>query len=149
MTATATAGYAGAEVATRYKQPSSFNGVSVALLLLVAATAWGVVSAWPVIALNSGVKNELGEVIPLIYRANLRVEPGASEEVARVQQDLTARLHALGVTDTKLVVDIQRNEKRISVEARYHATATLKGLDKSHTFELHPRIETDATRVEW
>ena len=136
-------------MATRYKQPSSFNGVSVALFVLVGLTAWAVFSAWPVIALNSGVKNEIGEVIPRIYRANLRLEPGASEEVARVQEELINRLRALGVTDSKLVVDIQRSEKRISVEARYHATATLKGLDKSHTFELHPRVETDATRVEW
>jgi len=33
--------------------------------------------------------------------------------------------------------------------ARYHATATLMGTQKSHTFELHPRVESDATRVEW
>jgi hypothetical protein len=136
-------------VATRYKQPSSFNGVSVALLVLVALTAWGVFSAWPVIAINSGVKNEIGEVIPRIYRANLRDEPGASEEVARVQEELVGHLRTLGVTDPNLVIDIQRNEKRLSVEARYHATVTLKGLQKSHTFELRPKVETDATRVDW
>ena len=136
-------------MATRYKQPRSFNGVSVALFLLVALTAWGVFSAWPVIALNSGVKNELEEVIPRIYRANLRPEPGASDEIARVQEELTARLRALGITDPKLTVEILHNEKRLVVEARYHATATLKGLQKSHTFELHPRVESDATRVDW
>ncbi|HET6145906.1 MAG TPA: hypothetical protein VFH68_00115 [Polyangia bacterium] len=136
-------------MATRYKQPSSFSGVSVALLLLVALTAWGVLSAWPVIALNSGVKNELEEVIPRIYRANLRPEPACSEEIARVQEELTARLRALGVTDPKLAVEIQHNEKRLSVEARYQATATLRGTQKSRRFDLHPRVESDATRVEW
>jgi hypothetical protein len=136
-------------VATRYKQPSSFNGVSVVLFLLVALTAWGVFSAWPVIALNSRVKNEIEEAIPRVYRANLRPEPAAGDEIAHVQEELTARLRALGITDPKLTVEIQHNEKRIVVEARYHATATLKGLQKSHTFELHPRIESDATRVEW
>ena len=136
-------------MATRYKQPSAFNGVTVVLLVLVALTAWVVVSAWPIIALNSGVKNELAEVIPRIYRANLRPEPASSDEIARVQEELTAHLRALGVTDTKLAVDIQRNEKRIAVEARYHAAATLLGTSKSRTFELHPRVESDATRVEW
>jgi hypothetical protein len=136
-------------VAIRYKQPSSFNGVSVALFLLVALTAWGVLSAWPVIALNSGVKNELEEVIPRIYRANLRPEPAAGDEIARIQEELMARLRALGIDDTKLAVDIQHDAKRIAVEARYRATATLKGLQKSHTFDMHPRVESDATRVEW
>ena len=149
MTSRAGASYATEEVATRYKQPRSLNGVSVALLLLVALTAWGVLSAWPVIALNSGVKSELEDVIPRIYRANLRPEPACSEEITRVQEELTGRLRTLGVTDPKLAVEIQHNEKRISVEARYKATATLKGLQKSHTFDLHPRVETDATRVEW
>ncbi len=136
-------------MATRYKQPSAFNGVSVALLVLVALTAWLVVSAWPLIALNSSVKNEIADVIPRVYRANLRPEPAASDEIARVQEELTARLRALGVTDTKLAINIQRNEKRIAVEARYHASATLLGTSKSRAFELQPRVETDATRVEW
>lgn len=136
-------------MATRYKQPSSFNGVSVALFILVALTAWGVLSAWPVIALNSGVKNELEEVVPRIYRANLRPEPAAGDEIARVQEELTAKLRTMGITDPKLTVQIQHDEKRLVVEARYHATATLMGTQKSHTFELHPRVESDATRVEW
>jgi len=136
-------------VATRYKQPSSLNGVSIALVLLVGLTAWLVISAWPVIALNSGVKNELGEALPLIYRANLRDEPGATVETERLHDELEAKLRALGVTDPKLVVEIARSPKTIAVEARYHASATLKGLGKSHTFALHPRVETDAARVEW
>ena len=136
-------------MATRYKQPSSFNGVTLVLLVLVALTAWGMLSAWPVIALNSGVKNELEEVIPRVYRANLRPEPACSEEISHVHEELIVKLRALGVTDTKLTVDIQHNEKRLVVEARYKATVTLKGLDKTHTFDLHPRIESDATRVEW
>ena len=136
-------------MATHYKQPSSINGVSAALVVLVALTAWAVASAWPLIALNSSVKNELGEVLPKIYRANLRPEPGASDETARFREELIGTLRALGVTDPKLVIDIRRNEKRISVEARYSAIVTLKGLQKSHTFLLRPRVETDAARVEW
>ena len=59
-------------MATRYKQPNAINGVSIGLVVLVAATVWIGLSAWPVIALNSNVKNELNDALPRIYRANLR-----------------------------------------------------------------------------
>jgi hypothetical protein len=136
-------------VAVRYKQPRSINGVSAALLVLVAITAWAAYSAWPVIAVNSGVKNEIDDVLPRIYRANLRPEPGSSEEIENVRTDLTARLRVIGVTDPNLTVEIHHDAKLLSVEVHYHATATLKGTQKSRTFDFHPRVETDATRVEW
>ena len=136
-------------VAVRYKQPSSINGVSAVLVALVAVTAWVVLSAWPVIAVNSGVKNEIDDVLPRIYRANLRPEPGSSEEIESARADLTARLRLIGVADPKLTIEIHHDAKLLSVEVRYHATATLKGTQKSHTFDLRPRVETDATRVEW
>ncbi len=134
---------------TRYKQPSAVNGVSVGLLLLVGLTAWLGISAWPIIAINSSVKNEIGDALPRVYRANLRPEPGATAEVERLHDELETKIRALGVVDPKLVVDIQRNAKMISIEARYHASATLWGVNKSRMFTLRPRVETDAARVEW
>jgi hypothetical protein len=136
-------------VATRYKQPNAVNGVSIGLFLLVGLTAWLGVSGWPVIALNSGVKNEIGDALPLVYRANLRPEPGATVEVTRIHDDLETKIRALGVTDPKLVIDIARDVKRVAIEVRYHEVATLWGIKKSHTFLLRPRVETDAARVEW
>jgi hypothetical protein len=136
-------------VATRYKQPSPVNGVSAGLVLLVGLTAWLGLSAWPIIAVNSGVKNEIGEALPLIYRANLRDEPAATVETTRLHDELEAKIRALGVTDPALVIEISRSAKKVAIEVRYHATATLKGIGKQHTFVLHPRVETDAARVEW
>ena len=136
-------------MATRYKQPSAINGVSVGLLLLVGLTAWLGVSAWPIIAINSGVKNEIGEALPLVYRANLRPEPAATDGTTRLHEELETKIRALGVTDPALEIEISRSEKRVAIEARYHATATLIGTGKKHTFAMHPRVETDAARVEW
>jgi hypothetical protein len=136
-------------VATRYKQPNAINGVSIGLVVLVAATAWLGVSAWPVIALNSNVKNELNDALPRVYRANLRQEPGATIETTRIHDELEAKIRAMGVDDGKLAVEIARSEKRVSIEVRYHATVQLLGLKKTHVVALHPRVETDAARVEW
>jgi hypothetical protein len=136
-------------VATRYQQPSPVNGVSVGLLLLVGLTAWLGMSTWPIIAINSSVKNEIGEALPLVYRANLRPEPAATEETTRLHDEIETKIRKLGVTDPALVVEISRSEKRVSIEARYHAVATLIGIGKKHSFAMHPRVETDAARVEW
>ena len=54
----------------------------------------------------------------------------------------------LGVTDPKVEVLIVR-DKKISVQARYKATLTLKGLEKSYELSFEPKVETDAARVEW
>ncbi len=136
-------------MATRYKQPNAINGVSIGLVVLVGLTAWLGVSGWPVIALNSGVKNEIGDALPRVYRANLRPEPGATVEVTHVRDELEAKIRALGVDDPKLVIDVARDAKRVAIEVRYHSSATLWGTKKGHTFLLRPRVETDAARVEW
>ena len=136
-------------MATRYKQPNAINGVSIGLVVLVAATVWIGLSAWPVIALNSNVKNELNDALPRIYRANLRDEPGATVETTRIHDDLLAKLRALGVNDGNLAVEIARSAKSVAIEVRYQAAIQLLGLKKTHVVSLHPRVETDAARVEW
>ncbi len=136
-------------MATRYKQPNAINGVSIGLVLLVAATGWVVLSAWPVIALNSNVKNELNDALPRIYRANLRDEPGATVETTRLHDELEAKLRALGVDDGKMAIEIGRSPKTVSIDVRYQATVHLMGLTKTRVVALHPRVETDAARVEW
>ena len=149
MTAAPSAGYDHGAVATRYKQPRAINGVSLGLVVLVAATAWLGLSAWPVIALNSNVKSELNDALPRAYRANLRDEPGATVETTRLHDDLEAKIRALGVDDGKLAVEIARSTKTVSIEVRYQATVHLIGLKKTRVVSLHPRVETDAARVEW
>ena len=136
-------------MATRYRQPNAINGVSIALVVLVAATAWIGLSAWPVIALNSNVKNELNDALPRAYRANLRDEPGATIETTRIHDELEAKIRALGVGDGKLAVEIARSAKSVAIEVRYQAAVQLMGLKKAHLVSLHPRVETDAARVEW
>jgi len=136
-------------VATRYKQPKAINGVSIGLVVLVAATAWIGVSAWPVIALNSNVKNELNDALPRLYRANLRDEPGATVEATRLHDELLTKIRGLGVDDGKLAVEIARSAKTVAIEVRYQAAVQLLGLKKTHVVSLHPRVETDAARVEW
>lgn len=136
-------------MAIRYKQPSSINGVSVGLLVLVAVTAWLGFSAWPLIALNSSVKNELGDFLPRVYRANLRLEPAATEEADRLHDELVARLRTVGVDDPHLKVDVSRSEKKVAIAAGYSVTLVLKWIGKRYPVALNPQVETDAARVEW
>lgn len=149
MTAAPSTGYDQRALATRYKQPKAINGVSLGLVVLVAATAWLGLSAWPAIALNSNIKNELNDALPRLYRFNLRDEPGATVETTKLHDELEAKIRALGVDDGKMVVDMGRSPKSVSIEVRYHATVHLIGLNKPRVVGLNPRVETDAARVEW
>ncbi|HEY2900962.1 MAG TPA: hypothetical protein VGL59_10330 [Polyangia bacterium] len=135
-------------MATHYKQPRRLNTVSVTLFLFMGALAWLGISAWPLIALNANVKNEIGEALPRAYKANLLPEPTSTEGIARIHDELVESLKKMGVTDPKLQVSITR-AKTISVEARYKATLALKGVDKTYDLDMNPKVETDAARVEW
>jgi hypothetical protein len=136
-------------VATRYRQPKAINGVSVSLVLLLGVAVWVGISAWPIIAQSSNVKSELGDALPRLHRANLLPEPNATVEVERIRADLTDKVKALGVDDAAFEVAIARNDKTVSIEARYKATLILLGTRKKYPIALHPRVETDAARVDW
>jgi hypothetical protein len=135
-------------VATTYKQPRRLNSVSVTLFLMTGLGAWVGISAWPLIALNANVKNELGETLPRAYKANLLPEPTSTESLSRIHDELVEALKKMGVSDPKLDVTITRN-KKIALQARYKTTLTLKGVDKTYELTLEPMVETDSARVEW
>jgi hypothetical protein len=134
-------------VAVRYKQPSRINAVSITLFVLLMALIWVGYGAWPVIALNANVKNELEGALPRAYKANLLPEPTATEVTTRTHDELLAKLKDLGVEDVTVTID--RDQKTVSIEARYKNSIVLKGLDKKYEVNLSPRVKTDAGRVDW
>jgi len=136
-------------VATRYKQPSRINGVSVGLVLVLGLGAWLGSSAWPLLRANANLKDELEGALPRAYRANLLPEPTATHAIEQLRDELTGKLAGLGVTDPKGEVVILRNDKKVAIEVRYHEHLVLHGLRKRYPMSFHPRVETDAQRVEW
>jgi hypothetical protein len=136
-------------VATNYQQPSRINSVSLGLAGLLGLAIWIGASAWPLVAVNANIKNELNDALPRAYRSNLRPEPVATREIADLHEELTAKLAELGLTAANSEVVIERGEKKISIEVRYQSAFILKGLHKSYPFSFNPRVETDAARVEW
>jgi hypothetical protein len=135
-------------MATQYKQPGHINGVSIGLLLVLALCAWVGVGVWPIISVNSGVKNELASAIAETYRANLLPEPTSTQAIARIHDQIAGKLQELGVTDPNRQVLITRGEKLLSIEVRYTAWLVLKGLSKSYPFAFDPKVETDAARAD-
>lgn len=135
--------------ATRYKKPSRINAVSISLLLVLAALGYVAHSIWPVLSLRAKVKGELQDALPQLYRWNLRPEAQARPEIIRLRQVLTARLATIGVKDKKLELVIKRDKQLVSIEARFSADATFPVLEKTMRFDLAPKVQTDAARVEW
>jgi hypothetical protein len=134
---------------TEYRKPGRINVVSVTLMLLLAAAAYVVYSVYPVINLRLRVKSELEDVLPNLWRVNLRGDFYARQEILRMKQELLQKFPKLGVTDKHADVVFERGTKRVAIEARFSATAHFPVINKSRTFQLAPRAETDAARVDW
>jgi hypothetical protein len=135
---------------TKYKKPARFNIITATLLVIVLAAGYVLYSTWPVVALRLRVKDEMEDVLPHLWRANLRDERMMQSEIAKMKKDLlTVRLPKAGVKDKKAEVIFERSKKRVAIQAKFTARAVFPGLDKEHVFQLAPRVETDAARVDW
>jgi hypothetical protein len=133
----------------QYQKPNRINAVSLTLTFVLGVAAWVGVSFWPVLILRSNVKNELAEVMPVLWKLNLRPEPQARADLIRLKRDVTARIRAVGVADDKLELTVGRSKEWISLSATFRTTAQLRGLKRVFTFTLSPKAETDAARVDW
>lgn len=132
-----------------YQKPKRINAVSVTLALVVGLLAWVGISFWPVLILRSNVKNELSEVMPVLWKLNLRPEAQARADLIKLKKDVTARIRGVGVKDEKLEVTVERSKEWIALRAKFNVNAQLQGFKKVFTFALAPKAETDAARVDW
>jgi hypothetical protein len=136
---------------TQYKKPRRLNAVSLSMLLFMTLAVYFVYCTWPLIALRLRVKGELEDVMNEFWRINLRSPGGQGDnpELNGLRKNLLARLSSAGVRDPHPEVVFERGKKRIAIEARFHSSAYFPGLDKTYIFELAPRAETHAARVDW
>lgn len=135
--------------ATQYKKPARFNVITATLLVIAGLIVYVVYSTWPVLALRMRVRSEMEDHLPHLWRANLREERYAQAEINRMKKELMTKLPKLGVRDKKPEVLFERGKKRVAIEARFSATAVFPGIDYQRVFQLAPRVETDAARVDW
>jgi hypothetical protein len=136
-------------VPTEYRRPRKINSVTVTMALILGAMVYVGCSLWPIVTLRLRVKSELEDVLPNLWRVNLRPDDFARTEILRMKRELLQKLPALGVRDKKADVVFERGKKRVAIEAHFHASVTFPVLNRTKTFELAPRAETDAARVDW
>lgn len=134
---------------TDYRKPKKINVVSFTLLAIVGIMVYLVLAVWPAVTLRLRVKSELEDVLPNFWRVNLRPEDYARAEIARMKRELLEKLPKLGVRDKHPEVVFERGKKRVAIEVRFSTSVTFPVLNKTRTFQLAPRAETDAARVDW
>jgi hypothetical protein len=134
---------------TEYRKPSKINAVSLTMLAFLAAAVYLVYAVWPVVTLRLRVKSELEDMLPNFWRINLRDAQAARLETMRMRKELMDKLPKLGVRDKKAEVVFEGGKKRVAIEARFSTSVTFPVFNKTKTFQLAPRAETDAARVEW
>lgn len=133
---------------TSYKQPKRLNIVTLLLLAIVATAVYVGYAMWPVVNLRMRVQSELEDVLPQLYRANLRQESVAKKQEQDLRKELATRLPKAGVKG-KYEIRFFRNKNVVAMEVHFSTTTTFPILDKKRVFQLVARAQTDAARVEW
>lgn len=130
-----------------YKKPRRINAVSVSLFLIVAASAYAAVCAWPIIAQRADAQNALEDALPKVYRANLLPEPEATVAASRVRDMLVERLGSLGIPDPDRALEVKRDNAIVALDLDWPAKVSLLGTTHSFPIKLHTHAETSAARV--
>jgi hypothetical protein len=122
---------------SHYKQPSSFNPVSLVLLLALGGAVYAGVKFAPPYWRDRQVKTLVDEAANRFYRE--RSNPGIE---ATLRTDLTAQIRALGIDDPDLVVSVERAASKLRVAVSYTVVVSHPG-NKITTLRFSPTTETD------
>ena len=135
----------------QYKKPSRLNLVSFSMLVIMAAMGYVGYTLLPAFSLRANAKGELADRLPDIWRANLRPPMVGAAIVDEVKKDLVVKLRRVGVKDKKLRIIIRQNKEFVSIEAQFIASAEFRimGMYRRIDFNMAPRVETDAARIDW
>jgi hypothetical protein len=130
----------------RYRKPRTFNWVSFLLLALVGLAVYLLVCLWPVYSAHARVRGILLDHVPALYKANLRDDRSAVEEI---RSSIANEVKKAGLNDKAMKILLRRNPKTIELEARFKARAEFPWPERTFEFELAPKVVSDATRVDW
>jgi len=133
----------------RYKKPSSFNNVSLFLILAAGVGVYLIIYLWPVFNESSRVKAILLDHIPMLYRANLLPNETAIPMIEKIKESIDVQLAKIQIDPKRVKVAIARNAKEISIQARFKCKAHFPFPDRTFEFEVSPKAISDATRVDW
>jgi hypothetical protein len=133
----------------KYKQPSSFNIVSLALLIGMGLVGYVLVCLWPVYSASSRAKGILYDHVPALYKANLRSSDVTQAMLEEIKTSIAAELEKAGINAKAAKVFLYRSPKEIGLEVRFKTKAHFPVPDKTYEFEVSPKVVSDATRVDW
>jgi hypothetical protein len=133
----------------KYKQPSSFNIVSFAILIGMGLVGYVLVCLWPVYSASSRAKGILYDHVPALYKANLRPTDVTQAMLEEIKTSIAAELDKAGINAKAAKIFLYRSPKEIGLEVRFKAKAHFPVPDKTYEFEVSPKVVSDATRVDW
>ncbi len=131
----------------KYRQPSSLNIVSFALLIGMGLVGYLLVCLWPVYSASSRAKAILYDHVPALYKANLR--SGDANALDEIKTSIASGLEKAGINDKAAKIFLYRSPKEIGLEVRFKAKAHFPVPDRTFEFDVSPKVVSDATRVDW
>jgi hypothetical protein len=133
----------------KYRKPRTINWVTFMLLGMVGLVVYVTVYMWPVYATRSRVKGILLDLVPALYKANLRPDDVSRVMIEEIKLSFAEELKKAGINDKGVKLFLRRNPKEVELEARFKVKARFPWPDKTYEFELSPKVVSDATRVDW
>ena len=133
----------------KYRKPSPFNWVSVMLVLVAGLLVYVTVYMWPVYSARSTVRGILLDHVPILYRANLRPDEVCRTMIEQMEQSIRNELKKAGINEKEVKLYFHHDPKVLELEAHFTARAHFPWPDKTFEFDLEPKVESDATRVDW
>ncbi len=133
----------------KYKKPRTLNWVSIGLVLLLGLGVYLGYHLWPVYTSASRAKAILWDHIPALYKANLRGNDLAVSMIEDIKTSIGVELAKAGINDKAAKVFVSRDPKEIALEVRFKAKAHFPFPDRTFTFELSPKVVSDAARIDW
>jgi len=126
----------------RMKQPGRVNLVSLAVVLLLGAAAYGAVKFGPVYWRRFKVKSVLSESINRYYRLARRNQ---ADEVDALRAEIIGRIRKLGVEDAGLQVEFEKLADEVRATATYREVIRHPFVKRDTTLHLRPYYSIDTS----
>lgn len=129
--------------------PRSFNIVTLMLLLCIAGAGYWIWKFFPVYFTGWQVDHVLADGASRTYKVSRLNEPGRSQALHDLEDDLRKKVVELGITDPEMGLDIAIDGDRVDVRCDYSVVVQHIVKNKQTVVNLHRVATGDLKRVDW
>ena len=125
----------------RYKKPNKINIISSIVFLALAALVYVTVQFGPVYYRKWQAKAVIGKLANKIYSKRRVVGEEEEEIIEQAQARALKRLRRIGIKDTNIELEIEKNNDWVMVKAAYREVIHHPLIDKTTKLQFYPWVK--------